>query len=270
MMTKSTVSTVEDFGRQWEKYTENTGYYGSIDSLLSLFGPLLTPSDIQGKRVADVGAGTGRYSRMLCELGAGEILALEPSSAIEILKLNTASYPSIQCIQGSAEQIPSGAFDLIFCIGVLQFIQEPVPSLRAIGQALNSEGKLYLWVYGEEKNQLYLSFVRPMRHITSRMPHKLLDKLAGLLVFPASFYAALCCFFQLPMAAYMRRYFSKLNFYSRKLVVYDQLNPKYAKYYRKEELELLLKSSGFNEIRMYHHLGYSWSVTAHYNGGLLD
>ena len=268
-MIKSVVSTVEDFGRQWIKYTENTGYYGSEDSLISLFGPLLTPSDIQGKRVADVGAGTGRYSRMLSALGAGEILALEPSSAIEVLKKNTVSCPGIQYFQGTADQIPSGAFDSIFCIGVLQFIQEPLPSLKAMGQALNSEGKLFLWVYGEENNRLYLSFVRPMRRITSRLSHELLDKLAGLLVFPASFYALLCGFLQLPMAAYLRRYFSKLDFYSRKLIVYDQLNPKYARYYRKEELEMLLKTSGFKDIRMYHHLEYSWSVTARYYGCLV-
>jgi len=265
-MTQHNVSTIKDFGRQWENYTDNTGYYGSTDSLLSLFGPLLTSSDIQGKRVADVGAGTGRYSRMLVELGAEEILAMEPSSAIKILKQNTASCSNIQYLQGTANQIPPGAFDLILCIGVLQFIHDPLPSLKAMGQALNPNGKLFLWVYGEENNHLYLSFVRPMRNLTSRMPHELLDKLAGLLVFPASFYAFLCCFLRLPMAAYMCRYFSRLNYYSRKLVVYDQLNPKYAKYYRKEELETLLERSGFYDVRLHHHLGYSWSVTARYNG----
>jgi hypothetical protein len=140
-----------------------------------------------------------------------------------------------------------------------------MPALRAMGRALNTEGKLFLWVYGEENNRLYLSFVRPMREITSRMSHELLDKLAGFLVFPASFYSLLCRFLRLPMAAYMRQYFSKLDFYTRKLVVYDQLNPKYAKYYRKEELETLLKRSGFFDVQLYHHLGYSWSATARYN-----
>lgn len=260
------MSTINDFGRQWEKYTENTGYYASTDALVALFGPLLSPLDIQGKRVADIGAGTGRYCRMLNELGAKEILAVEPSSAFEILKKNTSTCPGIHYLQAAAEQVPADAFDMIFCIGVLQFIQDPVPALKAMGQALAPDGKLFLWVYGEENNRLYLSFVRPMRNITSRMSHESLARLAGLLVFPAGFYAFLCGLVRLPMADYMARYFSKLDFYSRRLVVYDQLNPKYAKYYQKEELETLLKVSGFFDVHLYHHLGYSWSVTARYKG----
>jgi 2-polyprenyl-3-methyl-5-hydroxy-6-metoxy-1,4-benzoquinol methylase len=142
-MTNHIVSTINDFGRQWEKYTENTGYYASTASLVALFGPLLFPSYIKGKQVSDIGAGTGRYCRILSELGAREILAVEPSTAFDILKKNTNTCQGIQYLQATAEQIPSNAFDLIFCIGVLQFIKDPMPALRAMGRALNTEGKLF-------------------------------------------------------------------------------------------------------------------------------
>ena len=33
--------TIDDFGEQWTKYTENRGYYASIDLLRDVFG--LTP-----------------------------------------------------------------------------------------------------------------------------------------------------------------------------------------------------------------------------------
>lgn len=264
-MTIRGIDTIGDFGRQWESYTENTGYYASTDALVSLFGPLLNAQDIQGKRVADVGAGTGRYSHILCELGAAEILAVEPSSAFDILKKNTAMCRGIRYLQTTADQIPPDGFDTIFCIGVLQFIADPVPALQSMGRALHPDGRLFLWVYGEENNRLYLSLVRPLRKLSSRLPHVLLDRLSTVLVFPADIYALLCRRFRLPMAAYMNRYFSKLDFYSRKLVVYDQLNPKYARYYRQEELNRLLAQNGFFDIQMHHHLGYSWSVSARFH-----
>lgn len=267
---RSREGTIEDFGIQWSKYSSNTGYYGSLESLDSLFGPLLDKKGIAGKRVADVGAGTGRYTIMFHKLGAARILALEPSIAMEALQRNTQGLDNIDYLQATADAIPPDDFDFIFCIGVLQFIPDPKPALTAMGQALSEQGQLFLWVYGEENNRLYLTIVRLLRRLSSRLPHPMLALLSSLLLFPADLYAVLCRFLPLPMADYTRNYFSKLDRYSRKLVIYDQLNPKTARYYRREELLQLLQESGFTDIRMYHRLGYSWSVLARYGGKQLS
>ena len=260
----SALNTIDDFGTQWEHYTENPGYYGSTDSIAALFGGLLNPAHIRGSRVADVGAGTGRYTRMFHELGAAEILAMEPSGAMDILRKNTSFCDNIQYLQATADQIPEKEYDFVFCVGVLQFIPDTYPALKAMGKALKAGGKFFLWVYGEENNQLYLWIIRPFRKITSRLPHHFLDRLAGWLTIPAAIYATICKVIQLPMAPYMCNYFSRLDRYSKKLVIYDQLNPKYARYYCRGELEALLKDAGFTDIQTHHHLGYSWSVTAKY------
>ena len=46
----------------------------------------------------------------------------------------------------------------------------------------------------------------------------------------------------------------------RRLVLYDQLNPAYAHYYTEKEARALLEEGGFEEVRLYHRHGYSWSV----------
>ncbi len=258
--------TIEDFGEQWTQYPDNTGYYGSSPEVLDgLFGPLLERSSLQGKAVADVGAGTGRYTRLLHAAGA-QVFALEPSAAFEVLRRNTADLAGVEYSKAPAEDIPAGRFDLVFCVGVLQFIPDPDSALRAMGRALRPGGELFLWVYGRESNGLYLALVRPLRAVTSRLPHKLLDRLAGALAHMAGAYARLCSTtsLPLPMSRYLRGYFGRLDFYSRKLVVYDQLNPRLARYYRQEELRAVLERSGYTGIRLYHRLGYSWSALAHY------
>lgn len=257
--------SIRDFGEQWLQYQENTGYYGSADSLDSLLAPLLDSAAIKGKRVADVGAGTGRYTRLFHEAGASSILAIEPSKAFEVLKRNTADLRGIEYLQATAEKIPNHAFDLVFCIGVLQFIFDPRPELIAMGRALAPGGRLFLWVYGKENNRLYLALLRPLRSVTCRLPHGTLDRLAGLLTVPVCLYAWACRFFCLPMADYLRDYFSRLDRYSRKLVIYDQLNPRYCIYYRRDELRYLLETCGFTDIQIHHRLGYSWSVLARYS-----
>jgi SAM-dependent methyltransferase len=259
------MNTIEDFGTQWTNFQNNTGYYGSIEALISVMGPLLKPEWIRGKRIADIGAGTGRYTRMFCELGASDILAIEPSAAFEVLKRNTTDCPNVRYLQATADQVPPESFDLMCCIGVLQFIPDPVKALKSMGRALSPAGKLLLWVYGEENNRLYLTAVKPLRRITSRLPHRILDRLARFLTIPALLYGKLCRHPSLPLFQYMRNYFLRLDSDSRKMVIYDQLNPKLARYYRKEELYHLLESCGYRNIQMYHRLGYSWSVLAEYD-----
>lgn len=262
---KQTVDTVGDFGKQWTEFTDNTSFYGSVEALDSLFGPLLDKQALAGKRIADVGAGTGRYTLMFHELGVAKILALEPSEAMQVLQRNTRGLGNIDYLRGRADELPQLGFDFVFCIGVLQFIPDPKPALDAMGRALGRNGRLFLWVYGEENNGLYLALVRPLRRLSTRLPHRALLMLSGLLRFPADVYAWFCRFLPLPLADYMRNYFSKLDRYSRKVVVYDQLNPKIAHYYRRQELVDLLRERGFVDIQLHHRLGYSWSVLARYS-----
>ncbi len=266
MTDKVSNKTIADFGKQWTNYTENTGYYASVNVLDDLFGPLMDKESISGKKIADVGAGTGRFVKMFHELGAKYILALEPSSAIEVLKENTRHLENVEYLQTTADRLHADNFDLVFCIGVLQFIPEPVCALKAMGRALSPNGRLFLWVYGQENNRAYLSLVRPLRLITARLPHPVLAALSSLLLPPADLYSFFCRYISLPLAEYMRNYFSRLDKYSRKLIIYDQLNPQIAHYYRKEDLQELLEKSGFGDIQMYHRLGYSWSVLASHRG----
>ncbi|MBW2164155.1 MAG: class I SAM-dependent methyltransferase, partial [Deltaproteobacteria bacterium] len=149
MTDKVSSRTIADFGRQWANYTENAGYYASVNVLDDLFGPLIDKKSISGKKIADVGAGTGRFVKMFHELGAKHILALEPSSAIDILKKNTRHLGNVEYLQTTADRLPADNFDLVFCIGVLQFIPEPVRALKAMGRALSPNGQLFLWVYGQ-------------------------------------------------------------------------------------------------------------------------
>jgi hypothetical protein len=47
---------------------------------------------------------------------------------------------------------------------------------------------------------------------------------------------------------------------TRRLVLYDQLNPAYAKYYTEAEVRRLLADAGFEDVRLYHRHGYSWAA----------
>ena len=73
-------------------------------------------------------------------------------------------------------------------------------------------------------------------------------------------YASACRYLPLPLRGYMRSVISRLTPDKRFLVVYDQLNPAHARYYREHEVRELLERAGFVNVRLHHRHGYSWTA----------
>ncbi len=254
--------TIEDFGRQWTRYPDNQGYYGSVDMLADIFGPLLRLEDVAGCRVAEIGSGTGRIVNMLIEAGASHVLAIEPSSAFEVLRRNTeANAGRVEYLRGGGEQIPAdGRFDYVFSIGVLHHLEDPGTVVSASHRALRAGGRMLIWLYGREGNELYVSFVSPIRAVTTRLGPWLrafLCHVVNLLLAP---YVVLCRALPLPMSQYCTNVLGKLSWRKRFLVIYDQLSPTVARYYDAREARALLEQAGFERVTLHHRHGYSWTV----------
>jgi SAM-dependent methyltransferase len=253
--------TIADFGAQWVRFTDNSGYYGSLALFEDIATPLLTPADVAGREVADIGSGTGRIVEMLLAAGAARLTAIEPSRAFEVLAPRFADTERVDCRQLPGEDIAElGPFDLIVTFGVLHHIPDPLPVVKAAYAALRPGGRLFAWMYGREGNEVYLAFAQPLRAITKHLPDPMLAGLVRVLDLPLLVYLALCRRLPLPMAEYMREHLGKLSPEARRLTIFDQLNPAYAKYYKRAEVDALFAAGGFIDIQLYRRHGYSWSV----------
>jgi SAM-dependent methyltransferase len=262
-MTQPARRTIDDFGEQWTHFTANEGYYGSPELFADLISPLASPADFAGKAVADIGSGTGRIVRMLASARARRIVAVEPSAAMAVLRDNTKDLPPglVDYQQVTGDALPaSGDLDWVVSFGVLHHIPEPAPVVRAAFRALRSGGRMLVWLYGREGNELYLRVASPLRRITTRLPHWALSRVSSALQPALAGYAALCQSWSLPMRSYMRDHIARLSPEAQSLTIYDQLNPQYAKYYARTEAEALLRDGGFVDIELHHRHGYSWTV----------
>jgi len=254
--------TIRDFGTQWTRYRDNEGYYASPELFADILAPLMAPDEVTDCRVAEIGSGSGRIVRLLAASGAASITALEPSEAMAVLRRNTAELTTpIEYLQAPGEALPPAGYDLVFSIGVIHHIPDPRPVLAAAWRSLRPGGRLFVWVYGEEGNETYLRLVRPLRQVTSRLPAPVLAAVAWLLAIALSAYAGLCRLpGRWPLRDYLREVIAPLTLRARQLVVFDQLNPTHAVYYRREQLEQLLIEAGFGDVRLHHRHGYSWSA----------
>lgn len=262
MKTQIDKKTIADFGEQWTRYQDNSGFYGSQDLLADYLEPLFSPNDIEGLCVADIGSGSGRIVGMLLDAGAKHVVAVEPSDAFFVLSANMAANSeqvTLLHVPGDELRVDE-PLDLVISLGVLHHIADPNPTVRAARAALKPGGKMIAWLYGKEGNELYLAVVEPLRKITSVMPHSLLSGFCYVADLIVMVYAQLCRWLPLPMRNYVSEIYGKLAADKRRLVIYDQLNPAYAKYYTRAEALALLEENGFNNVRVHQRHGYSWTV----------
>ena len=64
----------------------------------------------------------------------------------------------------------------------------------------------------------------------------------------------------LPLADYLSNVYLRFPPAERRLVILDQINPRSAKHYSRDEAEALLRDAGFRNVRLHHRHGYSWTV----------
>jgi len=253
--------TIKDFGEQWLKWRDNEGYYGSVELFEDILSPFLKPDEIRSCNVAEIGSGTGRIINMLLAAGARHVIAIEPSDAFEVLRCNVADHERVTFLKITGDQLPPyGDLDYIFSIGVLHHVRDPSPLVGAAFRALRPGGRFLVWLYGREGNRLYLSVLNCLRTLTKRLPHSFLAALVEIVYWPSVVYSGLCHRFPLPMQGYLLSVFQKMSPAKRKLIIHDQLNPSYAKYYTRNEAEGLLASMGFADVLVHHRHGYSWTV----------
>jgi SAM-dependent methyltransferase len=254
--------TISDFGSQWTAYRDSDGFYGSTAIFEDMFGPLLAAGELQGARVLEIGSGTGRIAGILLAMGVAHVVAVEPSSAFDALRDNMRPHADrVTLVRTTGDRLPLGGdLDYVFSVGVLHHIPDPDPVVREAYRVLRPGGRIAIWLYGREGNGVYLAVVRPLRLLTRHLPHRALAALARLIDLPLVLYIGLCRRRALPLAAYMRGVMGKLDPAKRRLTVYDQLNPAYARYYRRAEALALLRRAGFESLAIHHRRGYSWSV----------
>ena len=170
-------ATAAGFGWQWTHFIQTDQKYEA--QLLGWIAPV-TPDFFKDKIVLEGGCGKGRHTQLAAQWGAGEVIGIDLSAAVETAFAATRDLPNVHIVQADIYNLPfARAFDYAFSVGVLHHLPDPRGGFRSLASKVKPGGHISAWVYGAENNEWITRWVNPLRErLTSRMNPSVLLQLS--------------------------------------------------------------------------------------------
>jgi SAM-dependent methyltransferase len=244
------------FGYSWERFSELTP---EQEVQFRRWTPQLSPErDWKGKVFLDAGCGAGRNSYWAMSYGAKSCVAIDlDERSLDAARRNLAKFPTAEVRKCSIYDLPyRDAFDIAFSIGVIHHLDDPQLAVRKLAQAVKPGGRVLIWVYGYENLEFYVNVLDPLRKLLfSWMPLALVRLLAWL---PATllWLAVRLGFTPLEYLRLLRRFPLRHVHH----IVFDQMLPRTACYWRKEQAVALLEQAGLRDVECVWVNEVSWSA----------
>jgi len=246
------------FGFEWDLYSKLNPQYEL--QFKNWVGPL-GPADFKDKVVLDAGCGMGRNSYWALKWGAKRVVAFDfDERSVTATRKNLKEFSQAEVSFGSIYDIAwENEFDIAMSIGVIHHLKDPQRALANMVRALKPDGTLLLWVYSYEGNEWIPKFVDPVRkHITSKLPVQVVYWLSYGCSVPLWFYTRLYQGTKPYIHQLSRSTLSQIH-----NIVFDQLIPTVANYWRKSEVFDLVNQLEVKNISVQHPLNNSgWTVLA--------
>lgn len=157
------------FGFQWQRY-DRTQLDDATCSVSEVDFPRkagLTPEELRGKLVLDVGCGMGRFAEVATRWGA-RVVGIDLSVAAEVAARNLKDREFV-ALQADVFDLPFApeSFDYIYSIGVLHHTPNCEQAVKVLPQYLKPGGKLAVWLYSGYGTWYRFSDI--YRKVTTRM-----------------------------------------------------------------------------------------------------
>ena len=243
------------FGYEWSRYAEILPKH---ETQFRGWTVQIPAEEWRGKSFLDVGCGMGRNSFWPMQYGAKEGVAVDiDEGSLAAARRNLAIYPTVHVLRASAYDLPfENRFDIVFSIGVIHHLDDPERAMRRMTRAAKPGGQVLIWVYGHEGNRWLTLFLDPLRRtFLSRLPIGLVHHL--------SIYPALLLWILLRLQIFPTEYLrlaARFGFTHLRSIVFDQMLPQIAHYWRRDEVMSLMRAAGLTDISLAWVNRMSWSA----------
>jgi 2-polyprenyl-3-methyl-5-hydroxy-6-metoxy-1,4-benzoquinol methylase len=219
----------------------------------------LLPPRLSGLNLLDVGCGTCRVTRHLASLQPKSIHCIDPAITPDQFRAltedfnNDLSLTKFSFTQTIASEFHSeGCFDLISLLGVLHHIPNPNETLRHLSQFLADDGRIVLWLYSKDIGVINMFSLKILRFI-----FRFLGPLK--IKFTYLIYGALRQAHHFRNSSVIDEIMNKTR-EEAILVLFDQLNAGYAKYYSEKDILKIAELNSLHIVKILRTGNKGWTV----------
>ncbi len=164
--------TLRAFGDEWRRFPELLAEHQAIFDWY-FEGP--EPVRWRGLKVLDAGCGMGRWLHFARKAGA-DIVGMDVSAAIDVAAARDGDGADFVQADLRSPPFAQESFDLVYSLGVVHHLEEPMAGIRALAKLVRPGGELRLYVYRTLADEppwkrLLFGAVTALRHVTTRLPY---------------------------------------------------------------------------------------------------
>lgn len=155
--------TADAFASSWNR----VGGVYSREQVLEWLAPL-TEADLAGRDVLELGFGNGSLLAHVAAAQPRRLAGIELGDTVEQTRRIVGDAAELH--RGDLTTASLGAFDVVYCIGVLHHLKDPRAGFESVLRHTKAGGRFHCWVYAHEGNGIIRWLVDPLRRIASRLP----------------------------------------------------------------------------------------------------
>ena len=251
--------TVDGFGDEWSRFDQSNLSPEELKFLFNEYFSIFPWECITKDSIGyDLGCGSGRWAKLVAPK-VGKLFCIDPSSALDIAKQNLSTFDNCELVSSTVDQMPiqDNSMDFGYSLGVLHHVPDTAAGIKQCANKLKNGAPFLLYLYYRFDNRpWWYSFIWSisdlLRRIVSIMPYRLRYSfsqiISAIIYFPLARVAFIFDKIGINVDNFPLNAYKNLSFYTMRTDALDRFGTSLEQRFTKEEIEIMMKSAGLENI----------------------